>query len=201
VPAGGRRRWGFHQLADSFAHQLVDAAGVGPGDLVLDVGAGTGALTAPLLAAGAHVVAIELHPARLAALRRRFDVDSPNGSDRFDVDSTRTGARSVVGRVRVVRADAADLWLPRQPFRVVANPPWSVSTALLRRLTAPGSRLVRADLVVPRHVATRWAAGDAPGAGRWMRAFAAALTAAVPPSAFAPPPPRPAAVLTLVRRR
>jgi 23S rRNA (adenine-N6)-dimethyltransferase len=200
VPAGGRRRWGFHQLADSFAQQLVDSAGVTPGDLVLDVGAGTGALTAPLLAAGARVVAIELHPDRLAALRRRFDVDSTGGSGRFDVESTSSGARSAVGRVQVVRADAGDLRLPRQPFKVIANPPWSITIALLRRLTAPGSRLLRADLVVPRHVATRWASPDAPGAGRWHRTFAVEVADVVPRWAFQPPPPQPAVLLTLRRR-
>jgi 23S rRNA (adenine-N6)-dimethyltransferase len=175
---------------------------VGPDDLVLDVGAGTGALTAPLVAVGAHVVAIELHPDRCAALRRRFDVDSANHRRRIGGDSVATGrpAADHPSRVRVVRADATDLRLPRRPFKVVANPPWSITTALLRRLTAPGSRLVRADLVVPSHVARRWASPDAPGAGRWQRIFAAEISALVPRSAFRPPPPQPAALLTLRRR-
>jgi 23S rRNA (adenine-N6)-dimethyltransferase len=189
VPAGGPSRWGFHQLADSFARQLVESAGIGPGDLVLDVGAGTGALTAPLVAAGARVVAIELHPGRCAALRRRFDADSAP-----------SGAPWVGGGVRVVRADAADLRLPRRPFKVVANPPWSASVALLRRLTAPGSRLTGADLVLPRYLAERWASSAAPGAGRWHRHFEVAIAGAVPRSAFRPPPPQPAALLTLRRR-
>jgi len=64
--------------------------------------------------------------------------------------------------VVVVVADASDLRLPRRPFRVVANPPFAITTALLRRLLAPGSRLVRADLVVPRHVAERWTSPAAP---------------------------------------
>lgn len=176
MPAGGPRRWGFHQLSDAFASQLVAAAGVGPGDLVLDVGAGTGAITAPLVATGARVVAIELHPERVAVLRQRFDT------------------------VRVVRADAADLRLPRQPFRVVANPPWSITSVLLRRLTAPGSRLVRADLIVPRQVANRWASPDAPGAARWQRELVGEIAGPVPRKAFHPPPPQPAALLTLRRR-
>jgi 23S rRNA (adenine-N6)-dimethyltransferase len=100
---------------------------------VLDVGAGTGALTEPLVACGTHVIAIELHPMRAAELRRRFEED----------------------HVTVVIADAASLRLPRRPFRVVANPPFAIGVALLRRLVAPGSRLVRADVVVPWHVAKR----------------------------------------------
>ncbi|HEY9333262.1 MAG TPA: rRNA adenine N-6-methyltransferase family protein, partial [Kribbella sp.] len=120
----------------------MDAAGIVPGELVLDVGAGLGALTAPLVRAGARVVAVELHPGRADRLRRRF-ADAP---------------------VTVVRADAGDLRLPSRPFRVVSSPPYNISTLLLKRLLSPGSRLVSADLVLQRQVANRWVRGDAPGA-------------------------------------
>lgn len=125
------------------------------------------------------MLAIELHQGRAASLRQQFD---PR-------------------RVTVIVADAADLRLPRRPFHVVANPPFSVTTALLRRLTAPGSRLVRADLVVPWHVARRWAVGDAPGANRWRREFLAVEGRSLPRSAFMPPPPHGTAVLTIRRVR
>jgi 23S rRNA (adenine-N6)-dimethyltransferase len=144
---------------------------------VLDIGAGTGALTAPLVAAGARVVAVELHPRRLVALRERFDGQ----------------------RVTVVRADASDLRLPRRPFRVVANPPFGITTPLLRRLLAPGSLLISADLVVPENVARRWSAGAAPGAGRWQRDYELSVGRRVPRNAFTPPAPMQCALL-LVRR-
>jgi 23S rRNA (adenine-N6)-dimethyltransferase len=144
---------------------------VGPGDLVVDIGAGHGALTAALLRAGAHVVAVELHPQRAAVLRQRF-AGSP---------------------VVVVRADAADLRLPRRPFRVVANPPFAATAAILRRLTAHGSRLVQADVVVPLHVARRLAV--TPGRGGWVSSVVCRL----PGRAFSPPPPNPTAVLRLAR--
>ena len=150
---------------------------MGPGDLVIDVGAGDGAFTEPLVHRGARVVAVELHPGRAAALRRRY------GSS-----------------VIVVQADAADLRLPRRPFKVVANPPFAVTMALVRRLVAPGSRLERADLIVPRHVARRWESGTAPGARRWERAFAVERKCAPPRAAFDPPPPQDPARL-VVRRR
>jgi 23S rRNA (adenine-N6)-dimethyltransferase len=171
-------RWGYHRLDSRWAARLVAGSEVRAGDLVLDVGAGEGALTAPLVACGAHVVAVELHPRRATALRGAY----PSA------------------RVTVVVADATDLRLPRRPFRVVANPPFAATTALLRRLTAPGSRLVRADLVVPWHAAERWASGNAPGSRRWGREFDAWVSGRVPRDAFAPPTPNGVAVLVLRRR-
>lgn len=145
---------------------------------MVDVGAGTGAVTAPLVAAGARVVAVELHPGRAQVLRERF-----------------AGAP-----VTVVRTDATDLRLPRRPFRVVANPPFAITTALMKRLLSPGSRLVTADLVVPRGVARRWTDHRAPGSGRWPRTFSARVAATVPASAFKPRPPGATVVLRIERR-
>ena len=172
MPGSGQARgaWGWHPLDSRWAQRIVDSAGITPGGLVLDVGAGLGALTAPLVRAGAQVVAVELHPGRADRLRRRF-ADAP---------------------VTVVRADAADLRLPRRPFRVVSSPPYGISTALLKRLLAPGSRLVSADLVLQRAVVNRWAA-------RSTRHYDLSIGIRLPRKAFTPPPHVDSAVL-LIRR-
>jgi 23S rRNA (adenine-N6)-dimethyltransferase len=178
VSAERRTRWGWHQLADDWARRLVRAAGIQPGDLVLDIGAGTGGLTLPLVDLGARVIAFELHPRRARQLRDRF------------ADAA----------VTVVQVDASDLRLPRRPFRVVANPPFGITAALIRRLVSLGSRLVTADLVVPRHVAVRWTSSRAPGANRWQRTFEASMPRQLPRAAFRPPPSGPTAVLRIERR-
>lgn len=178
MPASGNTPWGWHRLAPVWADRLVADAGIRPGDLVLDIGAGTGAVTAALVAAGARVVAVELHPRRLAVLRERFAGDD----------------------VTVVRADAADLRLPRRPFRVVASPPFAITSKVLRRLLAPGSRLVCADLVVQHATARRWAAGHAPGAGRWRREYATGTGRRIPRRAFTPPPAVDCTTLVISRR-
>jgi len=147
----------------------VGAARVRPGELVLDLGAGEGALTAHLVAAGARVVAVELHPRRAGVLRERFP------------------------GITVLQADAVAVPLPGRPFRVVANPPYGISSALLRRLLAPGSRLVAADLVLQRAVVRKHAAGGA-------RRFGVTAGLTVPRHAFRPPPQVDSAVL-VVRRR
>jgi 23S rRNA (adenine-N6)-dimethyltransferase len=170
--------WGWHRLTDDWAARIVAGAAVRRGELVLDVGAGTGALTRCLLDAGARVIAVELHPARVATLRERFAGEA----------------------VTVVRADATDLYLPRRPFRVVANPPFGATAALLRRLLGHGSRMTAADLVLALGTARRYASGRYPGAARVERAFTLRSGRHVPRHAFVPRPPSGAAML-VVRRR
>lgn len=180
MPASGRPRqfWGWHALADDWARRVVAAAGVRPGELVLDIGAGEGALTPPLVKAGAHVIAVELHPARAQRLRERF-----------------AGAP-----VTVVQADATSLRLPRRPFRVVANPPYAVTATLLRTMLAPHSRLTAADLVLQRWLVRRYADGRAPRSASWLRRYDVRQGLTVPRHAFRPPPRVDSAVL-VVRHR
>ena len=148
-----------------------------PGELVLDIGAGTGALTGPLVRAGARVVAVELHPGRAALLRQRFP------------------------QITVVQADAVNLRLPGRPFRVVASPPYGITADLLDLLLAAGTRLVRADLVLQRAVVRKYAAGPGPGPrARRARAHRMSTGLVLPRHAFRPPPRVDSAVL-VVRRR
>jgi 23S rRNA (adenine-N6)-dimethyltransferase len=124
------------------------------------------------------VIAIEAHRGRAQYLRQRFEGH----------------------RVTVVQTDAAAMRLPRQPFRVVANPPYAISSALLRVLLASGSRLVAADLVLQRAVVRQYAEGRAAGAGRWLRQWDVQAGKSLPRRAFRPVPRVDSAVL-IVRRK
>ncbi|MDQ3628944.1 MAG: rRNA adenine N(6)-methyltransferase family protein [Actinomycetota bacterium] len=176
--ASGARRWGWNRLRREWAQRIVDAACVAPGELVVDLGAGTGALTDPLVRAGARVLAVELHPGRAAALRSRFEACD----------------------VTVVQADALDARLPSRPFRVVANPPYAISSPLLRRLLARGSSMRSADLVLQRAVVNRYVSGSGHGGQRWRQVYDAQLGLRLPRRAFTPVPIVDSAVLRLRRR-
>jgi 23S rRNA (adenine-N6)-dimethyltransferase len=171
--------WGWHPLTDEWARAIVAASSVRAGDLVLDIGAGTGALTRPLLASGARVVAVELHAGRRHLLH--------------DLASHEP-------RLTVVGADARDLWLPRRPFRVVSNPPYDGVSRILRRLLSPGSRMLDADLVVQRQVARRWMSAQAPGAQRWSAKYEVSIAQALPRTAFRHPPRVDSVVLRVSQR-
>ena len=154
---------------------LVDSSDARRGDLVLDLGAGDGAITAHLARLGAEVLAFELHPARAARLDSRF---------------------AGVDGVTIVRADVASMHVPRRPFHVVANPPFGLASPVLNRLTARGSSLQHASLVLPVSVARRW---------QWLlderRApWALSVESRLPRSAFTPRPRVDCCVVRIRRR-
>lgn len=174
------RRWGWHRLHADRAERLVAAARIRPGDLVLDLGAGDGALTEPLRLAGARVLAVELHPVRAARLRDRFEAVRGRAA----------------GTVTVVEADLEDFRWPDRPFRVVANPPWTLGVPLLRALTGRHSSLLSAHLVLPRGLVQQAAGSRRRGLGH---GYAADALDRLPPQAFSPPPPGPGGVLAVRR--
>lgn len=168
---------GRHFLRSSaLAAEIVRGAGIEPGDLVWDVGAGAGALTAALGRAGAEAVAIELDPLLASRLRQRFE--------------------------HVVEADALTVRLPREPFRVVANLPFAIGTSTLRRLLRAEAALVSADVIVDWRLAQKRAAvWPSTRLGvEWGAWFRLEVVRRLPRCCFAPPPSVDAAVLRATRR-
>ena len=170
---------GAHFLVDrALVSSLVRATRLGPDDLVVDLGAGTGALTGPLVATGARVLAVERDPRLVRVLATRFP------------------------SVRVVAADLRTVPLPRRSFTVVANPPFAVTGALLARLLdEPSSALARAELVLQLGVARQLTGTPRSPRDAWRAvAFSIRLVRRVPPTAFRPAPRVEAAHVSIVRR-
>ena len=178
-----RRRHAQHFLRSAgLAAAIVRDARVGSDELVLDLGAGTGALAAELGRQAGKVRAIEIDPALVARLRERF------GHSR---------------QVEVVHGDVLRVPLPYEPFRVVANVPFNLTTAIMRTLLDdPRTSLVRADLIVELDVAwkrARVSPSTALGV-YWGAWYEFAVTRRIHRSAFAPPPDVDAGLLGVTRR-
>jgi 23S rRNA (adenine-N6)-dimethyltransferase len=161
---------------------IVAEAAVESNELVLDLGAGSGRLTAALAERGARVRAIELDPRWAAALRTRF-AGAPN--------------------VEIVEADFLGVPLRDEPFRVVANLPFHLTTSVLRRLLdGPSTRLERADVLVEWEVARKralcWPSTLLNVV--WGARFELTVVRRVPAACFEPRPEADAGVLRIVRR-
>jgi 23S rRNA (adenine-N6)-dimethyltransferase len=159
---------------------LVDGSGVGPGDLVLDIGAGNGLISTVLARRGARVQAIERDPGLAERLRAKF---------------------ATWPSVTVVEADVLAMPWPAEPFCVVANIPFGITTKILRRLL-DSAGLARADMIVQAEVARKRGAG---GRGTLLNAcwepwFEFGTGARIPAAAFRPRPRVDAAVLIVTRR-
>ena len=110
-----KRRLGQHFLSESRSLARIAAATeAGPGDTVLEIGPGPGALTAALLDRGARVIAIEKDPDVLPALRRR----APS--------------------VELIEGDALDVdWTALSPTIVAGNIPYNITSPLIDKALTP----------------------------------------------------------------
>ncbi len=153
-----RRSLGQHFLADrSLLRRMVDAAGLAPRDVVLEVGPGPGTLTAELLSRGARVVAVEVDPVMIGVLRALLGEAPDLTLIQEDILAGAPGGLPAgVERALLAALHQAG----QQSYCLVANLPYQVAATLLARLfwTRPPERAV---VTVQREVAERLAA--APG--------------------------------------
>lgn len=203
-----RHRFGQNFLVDqNKLRQIIDAAAIQPGEIVLEVGPGTGTLTEELLAAGAKVVAVEIDRDMAAILRERIGPDS----DRWRLinEDVLAGKRELNPRIAEAMAalqpPTSSHQPPATPFLLVANLPYNVASPLLVNLALDWPGMGRAIVMVQREVADRFAAG--PG-GKDYGPLGIILQAAceiemvtkLPPECFWPRPQIDSAVVRLTRR-
>jgi 16S rRNA (adenine1518-N6/adenine1519-N6)-dimethyltransferase len=138
----------------NLARKLVDASGVGPGDLVLEVGPGTGVLTAELLARGCRVIACELDDGLFAMLTETLGVQHAEALQLIHADAL-AGKRALAPEIVAAVGD--------QPFTLVANLPYQAATPLVIALLADYPRCRGLFVTIQKEVVDRLAAkrGDA----------------------------------------
>ena len=170
-----RKRFGQHFLVDQgVIEAIVRAIAPRPGEALVEIGPGLGALTQPLLERCGALTVIELDRDLAARWRQRQGVTVVE-SDVLKVDFQ-------------ALADGAD-----QALRVVGNLPYNISTPILFHLLALAHRVRDQHFMLQKEVVARMAAG--PGGkdyGRlsvmlqWRYAIEALFDVA--PTAFDPPP-------------
>lgn len=182
------RRLGQHFLVDARAlARIAGAVAAGPGDRVLEIGAGLGALTQELLATGATVYAVERDSRFLRVLTDRF-------RDRANLQLVRSD---------VLKLDLGSYALgePRS-LLVIGNIPYALTSPILEFLQRQRRWVRRAFLTIQREVAQRILAK--PGSKEYSSitlfvrsAFEPSVLFNIPPGSFYPQPQVTSSVLRL----
>ncbi|HZJ48929.1 MAG TPA: 16S rRNA (adenine(1518)-N(6)/adenine(1519)-N(6))-dimethyltransferase RsmA [Acidimicrobiia bacterium] len=183
-----RKRLGQHFLADgNIIDKMVRTADLGPGDEVVEVGAGTGALTIAIADTGASVLAYEIDRG-LASVLAEVVGERSNVDLRFE-DAMRA------------LPDALDAG----PWKLVANLPYNVGTPLVLKLLRSAPQITLFAVMVQREVADRLVA--VPGNKQYgLPSIVTHLTSqahrafVVPPQVFLPVPKVSSAVVVMTRR-
>lgn len=191
-----KRALGQNFLIDhNLLRRLVEASGVGAGDLVLEVGPGTGVLTDVLLDRGCRVVAAELDDALAGILRERYA-----GNERFELIHGDCLAR------KTSLSAALTARLAGQRFVLVANLPYHAATPLMMTLLLEWPGCMGMFVTVQREVADRMAAGPEDGKAYGQISVVTGWLAEVerlgslPPSCFWPRPEVTSAMIGVRRR-
>lgn len=179
-----KRRFGQHFLTDRhYIERIVAAIAPRPGDTMIEIGPGPGAITAPLLARLDHLHAVEIDRDLAAALRNRF---APQQFTLHEED--------------VLAFDFARLG---GPFRAVGNLPYNISTPFLFHLAAFAGQLIDGTFMLQKEVVDRMvAAPDTQAYGRLsvmlQYRFGMEHLFDVPPDAFTPPPKVDSAIVRML---
>jgi 16S rRNA (adenine1518-N6/adenine1519-N6)-dimethyltransferase len=178
-----KKRLGQHFLTDRhYLERIVAAIAPQPGEAMVEIGPGPGALTARLAQVIHPLHVVEIDRGLAASLRERF------------------GPQDVV----VHEADALEFDLAQLPagLRVVGNLPYNISTPILFHVASFAERISDCVFMLQREVVERMVA--APGSAEYGRLsvmlqyrFAMALLLRVPPGAFTPPPKVDSAVVRM----
>jgi 16S rRNA (adenine1518-N6/adenine1519-N6)-dimethyltransferase len=197
-----RKRFGQHFLLPAWAERVVRAIAPTPGDVFIEIGPGTGALTLPLSATGVPVLAVEIDRDLASALAAR----APGNVTLVSGDVLETDVLGLVAGLEPTHPpDHPNVLGPPRRVRVVGNLPYNLSSPILFFLIDLYRRhgtLADATLMVQREVAERLVAEPGTKAYGVLTVSAHLHTRIhrlldLPPGAFRPVPKVRSAVIRL----
>ena len=182
-----RKRFGQNFLNDDFIiSKIVAAINPQPGENLVEIGPGLGAITKPVLSQTDHLTVVEL------------DRDL---ADRLVADEE-IGHKITVCQGDALKYDFGQLANPEKPMKVFGNLPYNISTPLLFHLFEFAPYIKNMHFMLQKEVVERMVAG--PGSKAWGRLsvmtqyFCDAVPVIdVPPESFVPPPKVNSAVIRL----
>jgi 16S rRNA (adenine1518-N6/adenine1519-N6)-dimethyltransferase len=215
-----RHRFGQNFMIDGNLVRLIAEAGeIVVGDLVVEVGPGTGTLTEELLVRGAHVVAVEIDRQLAAGLRKRLGDGGPHPDPHPSPPPEYRERENPVppaGIFELIEGDALAGKHELNPLllaalqkaepqrrKLVANLPYNIASPLIIELLIAGTQ--RLAFTVQKEVADRLKAAadtEAYGAASVMAQMLAEvkILRTIPPQAFWPAPKIESALVRLDRR-
>jgi 16S rRNA (adenine1518-N6/adenine1519-N6)-dimethyltransferase len=178
-----RKRFGQNFLVDrNYIERIVDAIAPRPGENLIEIGPGLGALTRPLLERAGHLTVIEIDRDLAARITAEFDPD----------------------RLELHNADALDFDFASlgRDLRIVGNLPYNISSPLLFHLAGFEAIVRDMTVMLQKEVVQRMvAAPSTPEYGRLsvmlQARFSIARLLVLPPGAFRPAPKVESAVARL----
>jgi 16S rRNA (adenine1518-N6/adenine1519-N6)-dimethyltransferase len=192
-----RKRFGQHFLVDRAAIEAIVAAiDPQPADRLVEIGPGTGALTAPLLGRAGSMDAVEIDRDLAAGLRRRF-------GDRLTLHQQDALAFDFAALAGAASANAAPAGAGGR-IRVVGNLPYNISSPLLLHLTQFTGHVIDQHFMLQKEVIERIVAEPGGDMGRltvMLQTWYEVQTLFdVPPQAFDPPPKVQSSVIRMLPR-
>ncbi|XP_068634530.1 ribosomal RNA small subunit methyltransferase, chloroplastic isoform X2 [Aristolochia californica] len=146
-----RKSLGQHYMLDSSINeQLVGVAEVREGDVVLEIGPGTGSLTNVLLSAGASVVAIEKDPHMAMHVKDRF-----NDIGRLLVLQEDVRKCHIRAHLNFVLETRKSIFNDSRNAKVVSNLPFNISTDVVKQLLPMGDIFSDVVLLLQDEAASR----------------------------------------------
>jgi 16S rRNA (adenine1518-N6/adenine1519-N6)-dimethyltransferase len=206
-----RHRFGQNFMIDrNLVRVVADAGQIAPGDVVIEVGPGTGTQTEELLSRGVEVIAVEIDRGLAKLLRERYESEPRFTLIEGDALSSKHALNqdllarfaAVRGSTELAEVSTADSSANPRPIKLVANLPYNIASPLVLELLILGTDLLA--FTVQKEVADRLRAGagsDAYGPLSVMAQLLARVEVlrTLPPQAFWPAPKIESALVRITR--